>query len=68
MKWVEVVEVEVEVEVEAAVAAAAGRAGWAAKRLPARAVTAFAPIVGAGSPTRWECLATRKSAPSAAHR
>ena len=67
MKWVEVVEVEVEVEVEAAVAAVAGRAGWAAKRLPAPVVTAFAPIVGAGSPTRWECHVTRKSA-SAAHR
>ena len=67
MRWVEVVEVEADV-VALAVAAVAGRAGWAAKRLPARAVTAFAPIVGAGSPTRWECLATRKSAPNAAHR
>ena len=66
MKWVEVVEVEV--EVEAAVAAVAGRAAWAAKRLPARAVTVFVPIAGAGSPTRWECLVTRKSAPSAAQR
>jgi len=62
VKWVEVV------EVEAAVAAAAGRAGWAAKRLPAQAVTAFAPIVAAGSPTGWECLVTRKSARSAARR
>ncbi len=67
MKWVEVVEVEADV-VALAVAAVAGRAGWAAKRLPARAVTAFAPIVAAGSPTGWECLVTRKSAPSAAHR
>ncbi|MBC8253264.1 MAG: hypothetical protein H8E35_04460 [Ardenticatenia bacterium] len=68
MRWVEIVEVKAGVAVALAVAAVADRAGWAAKRLPARAVTAFAPIVGAGSPTRWECLVTRISAQSAAQR
>ena len=72
MKWVKVVEVVVaavaDVVVVLAVAADAGRAGWAVLRPPVPVATAFAPVAGTGYRTQWVCLATRRSAPSAARR
>jgi hypothetical protein len=68
VRWVEVVEVETGPAVGLAGAVDVVQAGWAAPRLPDRAVTVSARAVGTASRTRWVCPATRKSAQNAVHR